>query len=95
MLRFLQKKHLHFRAFFAAFLFFSVWLASPLRMMLPEPPSCGKACCLEAGACCCYIRSVFWHGHAYGPHDHSGDEAAQGEIQLPAQLRRTFVSKVN
>lgn len=40
-------------------------LLPTVKLLLPEPTTCGMACCLESGECCCLARWALTdeHGH--------------------------------
>lgn len=45
----------HMPALLALLLFCGGWVTVPLRLALPEPMECEKACCLDSGECCCLL----------------------------------------
>ncbi|MGH9831876.1 MAG: hypothetical protein ACREBD_00740 [Blastocatellia bacterium] len=78
----LRKAIPNLRALCAALLLFSGWLAAPVKLMLPEPPECGQACCLAEGVCCCFtMRASSFEGN----HHHSDGASAADSGEAPVQ----------
>lgn len=55
------------RAIWALCLLLSSALGPAVRLMLPEPVTCGMACCLSSGDCCCLGG---WTAEADDAHGH-------------------------
>ncbi len=78
------------RAICAAFIFTAGWAAVPVEHLLPEPVTCGMACCLESGVCYCSSRS-----HARSKeetHRHSEDKASTADPDDSLATEITAVS---
>jgi hypothetical protein len=88
----LRKVVPNLRACCAALLLLSGSLATPVKLMLPEPPECGKACCLAEGVCCCFTLQASSLGSG-GNHDHSvGEGAAGGEAPVQPELNKQIAA---
>jgi len=88
----LRKAVPNLRALCAALLLFSGWLAAPVKLMLPEPPECGQACCLAEGVCCCFTLRTSSFGSSEEGHDHADGAGAAKAPVRPELSKQAIVS---
>ena len=60
-------------------IFLSGWLATPVRLAMPDAPSCAMECCLAQGYCSCGMSKTTSAHPA--DHEHSEGEAGAAETQ--------------
>jgi hypothetical protein len=77
MSRFLRKHQLHLRALGAALLFFAAWAATPVKLALPQPVTCGMECCQKSGVCYCSMRHFASSSRKAAGHDHHDHSDAE------------------
>lgn len=70
-------------------IFMSGWLGAPLRLALPEDPSCSMECCLANGYCSC--RMTPSGARAEDDHDHP-DFAWSTEEAIPQPVGMAAIS---
>jgi hypothetical protein len=75
MSRFPRKHLLHLHALGAVLLFFAAWAATPVKLALPQPVTCGMECCEKSGVCYCSMRHSASSSGKAAAHDHGHSDA--------------------
>jgi hypothetical protein len=75
------------RAALALLLLLCGGFAPTVKLLLPEPITCGMSCCETSGVCCCAVARPASFFNWAEEHDHAESEAAPGDVDPPLEIQ--------